>query len=69
MLTAETAIIKTIPSITSLVHKGKPIIVKALAIDLGLGGVYAEEACLNIDKNKKPSELDEKDFDYTLEAC
>jgi predicted ribosome quality control (RQC) complex YloA/Tae2 family protein len=32
--------------------------VKILAVELGLGGVYAEELCLNsgIDKNKKPNE-------------
>ncbi len=38
----------------------KESIVKALAMDLGLGGVYAEETCLvaNIDKNKKPSQVD-----------
>ncbi len=32
-------------------------IVKALALDLGLGGLYAEEACLRagLDKNKKPA--------------
>ncbi|MCP3682737.1 MAG: hypothetical protein GY861_08615 [bacterium] len=33
--------------------------VKSVAMDLGLGGVYAEEACLlsTINKEKKPSEL------------
>jgi len=35
----------------------KESIVKALALDLGLGGVYAEDICTeaNVDKDKKPS--------------
>ncbi|MBW2996305.1 NFACT family protein [Candidatus Woesearchaeota archaeon] len=44
----------------SLLSKtNKENLVKALAIDLGLGGIYSEEACLlsNIDKNKTPKEL------------
>lgn len=38
----------------------KEKIVTFLAIELGLGGIYAEELCLNsgIDKNKKPSGLE-----------
>lgn len=34
-------------------------VVKALAIDLGLGGLFAEEACFNagIDKDKKPKDV------------
>lgn len=41
----------------------KESLVKALATDLGLGGTYAEELCLNaaIDKNKKPATLTEKE--------
>ncbi len=37
----------------------KESIVKALAIEIGLGGSYAEEVCsiAGIDKNKKPKEL------------
>jgi len=39
----------------------KSSVVKALAIDLGLGGLFAEEACLNsgVDKDKKPNEIRE----------
>ena len=42
----------------------KENIVKCLAIDLGLGGVYSEEACLTaeIDKNKKANELEENEI-------
>ncbi len=48
----------------------KSSIVKALAIDLGLGGVYAEEACSlsKLDKNKKPSELAETETKSILNA-
>ncbi|MFC1753167.1 NFACT family protein [Thermoproteota archaeon] len=37
--------------------------VKALALDLGLGGIYSEELCIikKIDKNKKPSSLSGQD--------
>lgn len=39
---------------------GQDSVVKSLAIDLGLGGIYAEELCLitGIDKDKKPSSSD-----------
>ena len=39
-------------------------LVKCLATKIGLGGSYSEEVCLlsNIDKNFKPSELDEKEI-------
>ncbi|MBW2965776.1 NFACT family protein [Candidatus Woesearchaeota archaeon] len=42
----------------------KESIVKSLAIDLGLGGVYSEEICLlsKINKNSKPSELNDKEI-------
>jgi len=43
-----------------LAKTSKESVVKALAIELGLGGVYSEEACAiaGIDKNKKPDSLD-----------
>ena len=42
--------------------KGSPkeSIVKALAIELNLGGIYAEELCMDIDKSQKPGDIDEK---------
>ena len=42
----------------------KESIVTSLAIDLGLGGIYSEEICLlsKINKNKKPSELNDKEI-------
>ncbi len=48
----------------------KDSVVKALAIDLGLGGLYAEECCLlaDIDKNKKPKEADEKEIAKLFDA-
>ncbi len=47
----------------------KESLVKCLAVDLSLGGTYAEELCIlsGIDKNKKPSELKEKDISDLLE--
>lgn len=43
---------------TLLKESDKESMVKALAIELGLGGLYAEEAChtAKIDKNNKPKE-------------
>lgn len=51
-----------------LTKTNKESIVKCLAIDLGLGGIYAEEVCLlaNLDKNKKPSKIDQKKLFKTL---
>jgi predicted ribosome quality control (RQC) complex YloA/Tae2 family protein len=45
-----------------LINSKQDIIVKCLAVDLGLGGLYSEEACLiaSIDKNEKPSNVDYK---------
>lgn len=44
--------------------------VKALAIELGLGGSYSEEACIlaGIDKNKKPNELDGEEIKKLFNA-
>lgn len=47
-------------SLSLLLSKtNKESIVKSLAIDLGLGGQYAEEVCMsaNIDKNAKPADI------------
>ncbi len=45
-------------------------LVKSLAIDLGLGGVYAEEICLlaGVDKNLKPGQLSDKEKAALLKA-
>lgn len=45
-------------------------LVKSLAIDLGLGGVYAEEVCLisNIDKNKEPKKIADDEVKKILNA-
>ncbi len=42
----------------------KENIVKCLAVDVGLGGVYSEEICLlsKIDKSKKPVDVDNKEI-------
>ncbi|MBD3249359.1 hypothetical protein GF336_04910 [Candidatus Woesearchaeota archaeon] len=47
----------------------KDSLVKSLAIDLSLGGTYAEELCIlsGIEKSKKPSELEEKDISSLFE--
>ena len=44
--------------------------VKALAIDLGLGGAYAEEACIiaNIDKNMAPKRFTDIDLNAIFKA-
>lgn len=41
-------------------NSNKDNIVKSLAVDLGLGGVYSEEVCLlaKVDKNEKPIDFD-----------
>jgi predicted ribosome quality control (RQC) complex YloA/Tae2 family protein len=46
----------------------KDSLVKCLAVDLGLGGVYSEEICLlsGIDKNEKPGKLKEKEINKIL---
>lgn len=49
---------------TSLLRSSdKDSLVKALALDLGLGGVYAEEACLlaGVSKGEKPASVASKD--------
>ena len=45
-------------------------LVKCLAIDLGLGGVYSEEVCLlsGANKNEKPSNLKEKEINEIFAA-
>jgi len=48
-----------------LLHKSdKENVVKSLAIELGLGGTYAEELCIEakIDKNLKPAQLSDKEL-------
>jgi len=47
-----------------LFPKSNKNLVKCLATELGLGGKYSEEVCLlgNVDKNIKPSELNEKEI-------
>ncbi len=42
-----------------IAETNKESVVKALAIEIGLGGKYAEEACniAKVDKNKQPNEL------------
>jgi len=47
----------------TLKNTNKENLVKCLAVDLGLGGTYAEEACAlsEIDKNKETQKLDKKE--------
>jgi predicted ribosome quality control (RQC) complex YloA/Tae2 family protein len=52
--------------LTELLHTSKKEnLVKTLAIDLGLGGVYAEELCMiaKIDKNLKSNQLSDTEID------
>jgi len=48
----------------------KENLVKCLAIELGLGGIFAEESCLlsNIDKNKKTKRLTAKEISSLIKA-
>ncbi|MEK6940985.1 MAG: NFACT family protein [Nanoarchaeota archaeon] len=51
----------TLPKLKSLLkHSDKDSIVKSLAIDLGLGGVYAEEICFRAKLNKNSKEVNDK---------
>jgi predicted ribosome quality control (RQC) complex YloA/Tae2 family protein len=56
--------------ITLLNKSTKENLVKTLALDLGLGGVYAEELCIisNIDKNIKSAQLSDKETDELYKA-
>jgi len=49
----------------------KESLVKSLALDLGLGGVYAEEMCIQakVDKNLKPNQLSDKEKASLLESA
>lgn len=51
-----------------LENTNKENIVKCLAVDLGLGGLFAEESCIlaKINKNKKPNELKDKEIDLLI---
>ena len=53
-----------------LKHSQKDKLVTLLATELGLGGVYSEEACLlaNIDKNTSPKEANEKEISAILDS-
>lgn len=53
-----------------LVKSDKESLVKALAIELGLGGIYSEEVCLlsKVDKNLKPGHLSDKELDDVFSA-
>jgi predicted ribosome quality control (RQC) complex YloA/Tae2 family protein len=51
----------TLEEFTEIIKKSKKDnIVKTLAVDIGLGGLYAEELCLRakVDKEKKPTQKD-----------
>jgi len=51
-------------------HSKKDKMVTSLAIELGLGGTYAEEVCLlsKIDKNKNPKNINEKEIIAILKS-
>lgn len=57
--------------LTDMLHKSqKENLVKTLAIDLGLGGTYAEELCLmsGVDKNLKANQLSDKEAESLFDA-
>ena len=49
---------------TNIINSSRNQIVKCLAVDIGLGGIYAEEICKlsNIDKKKHPEELTQNEL-------
>jgi len=51
-------------------NSNKDIIVTALAIELGLGGILSEEVCLlsKLDKNKVPGKINDKDISIILKS-
>ncbi|MBT5022276.1 hypothetical protein HON01_05615 [Candidatus Woesearchaeota archaeon] len=59
------------PKFTSaLLNSNKESVIKFLAIDLGLGGVFAEEICIlsKIDKTKKSDLLSESEIDNVFQS-
>ena len=54
-----------IDSFSNILKKSDRDLVRTLALDLGLGGIYAEEICQvsKIDKNKPAKELDSEEID------
>jgi len=57
--------------LTELVKKTKKEnVVKCLAVDLGLGGIYSEEICLlsDINKNKEPQKLNGREITTILKS-
>jgi len=54
---------------TLIISSNKESIVKSLALDVGIGGVYAEEICLNakIDKLRSPNSFEEKDINILFD--
>ena len=54
----------------ALKNSKKGAIITCLAIELGLGGVYAEEVCIlsGIDKSKSPKDIDEKEAQLVLNS-
>ena len=55
--------------IQKVLKGSKKNLVKTLAIDLGLGGVYAEELCLMANVNKNKEEVDDKDIKSLFKAA
>lgn len=53
-----------VESFSEIIKKSEKDLVRTLAIDLGLGGIYAEEICYlsNIDKNKSTKELSDEEI-------
>lgn len=53
-----------VESFSEIIKKSEKDLVRTLAIDLGLGGIYAEEICYlsNIDKNKSTKEITDEEI-------
>lgn len=54
----------------TLTESKRENLVKTLAIDISLGGLYSEEACLlaKLDKNKKPQDISDKEITNLLQT-
>jgi predicted ribosome quality control (RQC) complex YloA/Tae2 family protein len=53
-----------------LKKSSKDKVITCLAVELGLGGIYSEEVCLlaEVDKNKKPGEVSNKEEDNIIKS-
>ncbi len=66
----ESIFLLSLENFSALLKKSEKELVKFLAVDMGLGGLYSEEICFcsNADKNKKASLLSKKEAEDVFKA-